>query len=71
MPELKYKDITEKITGASFEVRKFLGNACQLCLRVATAKQGRTGRVQTMIWGEIKVETKEIGWSVFIIQLPF
>jgi hypothetical protein len=24
MPELKYKDITEKIIGASFEVYKFL-----------------------------------------------
>jgi GxxExxY protein len=28
MTELKYKDITEKIIGASFEVHKFLGNAC-------------------------------------------
>lgn len=26
MVKLKYKDITEKIIGASFEVRKFLGN---------------------------------------------
>jgi len=26
MAELKYKDITEKIIGASFEVHKFLGN---------------------------------------------
>jgi GxxExxY protein len=26
MAELKYKDITEKILGASFEVHKFLGN---------------------------------------------
>ena len=26
MTELKYKDITEKIIGASFEVHKFLGN---------------------------------------------
>jgi hypothetical protein len=25
MPELKYKDITEKIIGASFEVHKFWG----------------------------------------------
>jgi GxxExxY protein len=32
--ELKYKDITEKIIGASFEVHKFLGNAC------LTARQG-------------------------------
>ncbi|HEX5024139.1 MAG TPA: hypothetical protein VFV68_02660 [Agriterribacter sp.] len=28
MTELKYKDITEKIIGASFEVHKFPGNAC-------------------------------------------
>lgn len=27
--ELKYKDITEKILGASFEVNKFLGNGFQ------------------------------------------
>ena len=29
MPELKYKDITEKIIGACFEVHKFLGNGFQ------------------------------------------
>jgi len=29
MDELKYKDITEKIIGASFEVHKFLGNGFQ------------------------------------------
>jgi GxxExxY protein len=29
MPELKYKDTTEKIIGASFEVHKFLGNGFQ------------------------------------------
>lgn len=29
MPELKYKDITEKIIGASFEVHSFLGNGFQ------------------------------------------
>ena len=29
MPKLKYKDITEKIIGASFEVHKFLGNGFQ------------------------------------------
>ena len=28
MDKLKYKDITEKIIGAAFEVHKFLGNAC-------------------------------------------
>jgi GxxExxY protein len=29
MEELKHKEITEKITGASFEVHKFLGNGFQ------------------------------------------
>ena len=29
MSELKFKDITEKIIGASFEVHKFLGNGFQ------------------------------------------
>ena len=29
MIELKYKDITEKIIGASFEVHKYLGNGFQ------------------------------------------
>lgn len=29
MAELKYKDITEKILGASFEVHKYLGNGFQ------------------------------------------
>jgi hypothetical protein len=29
IPELKYKDITEKIIGASFKVHKFLGNGFQ------------------------------------------
>ena len=29
MTELKYKDITEKIIRASFEVHKFLGNGFQ------------------------------------------
>ena len=29
MTELKYKDITEKIIGAQFEVHKFLGNGFQ------------------------------------------
>ena len=30
--ELKYKNITEKIIGASFEVHTFLGNGFQACL---------------------------------------
>ena len=35
MEELKFKDITQKIIGASFEVHKFLGNEFQevICQR--------------------------------------
>jgi hypothetical protein len=36
MAELKYKDITEKIIGASFEVHKFLG--------MPACRQGRDSR---------------------------
>ena len=43
--ELKYKDITEKIIGASFEVHKFLGNGFQeviyqRCLAIEFRKAG-------------------------------
>lgn len=37
MAEIRYKDITEKIIGASFEVHKFLGKPC---------RQGRAYRKQ-------------------------
>jgi len=43
--ELKYKDITEKIIGASFEVHKFLGNGFQACL-----PKGSTAHRQEVIY---------------------
>ncbi len=39
MTELKYKDITQKILGASFEVHKFLGNGFQACLPKGAARR--------------------------------
>lgn len=59
MAELKYKDITEKIIGASFEVHKFLGNAC------------RTGFSESNLkaHGGEKVETDEGRGTSFIIHL--
>ena len=45
MTELKYKDITEKIIGASFEVHKFLGNGFQACL-----PKGSSARRQEVIY---------------------
>lgn len=45
MSELKYKDITEKIIGASFEVHKFLGNGFQEVIyqRALDWELGRAG----------------------------
>jgi len=46
MPELKYKDIAEKIIGASFEVYKFLGNGFQEVIYQKSAGLGvSTGRI--------------------------
>jgi GxxExxY protein len=45
MVELKYKDVTEKAIGASFEVHKFLGNGFQACLPM-----GSTARRQEVIY---------------------
>ena len=43
--KLKYKDVTEKIIGASFEVHKFLGNGFQACL-----PEGSSARRQEVIY---------------------
>jgi len=45
MTELKHKDITEKIIGASFEVHKFLGNGFQEVIyqRALAWEFGRVG----------------------------
>lgn len=45
MADLKYKDITEKIIGTSFEVHKFLGNCFQACL-----PKGSSARRQEVIY---------------------
>lgn len=54
MAELKYKDITEKIIGASFEVHKFLGNGFQEVIYQ-----------RAMAW-----ELTQAGVSEFVIQKP-
>lgn len=45
MEQLKYKDITEKIIGASFEVHKFLGNGFQEVIyqRALTYEMSKAG----------------------------
>ena len=46
MAELKFKDITEKIIGASFEVHKFLGNGFQKVIyQRALASEFQAGKV--------------------------
>jgi|SRR5436190_8026534 len=55
--ELKYKDITEKIIGASFEVHKFLGNGFQeviyqraLALELSKAELSFTREIEQEIF---------------------
>ena len=45
MTDLKFKDITEKIIGASFEVHKFLGNGFQelICQRALAWQLSQAG----------------------------
>lgn len=73
MAELKYKDITEKIIGASFEVHKFLGNGFQACL-----PKGSSARRQEVIYqralayelSQMNLEfTREIEQDIFYKQL--
>ncbi len=60
--ELKYKDITEKIIGASFEVHKFLGNGFQEVI------------YQRALAWEMKVANlefaREIEQDIFYKELP-
>lgn len=60
MAELKYKDITEKIIGASFEVHKFLGNGFQACL-----PKGSTARRQEVIY------QRALAWELAQAGLSF
>jgi GxxExxY protein len=60
MTDLKYKDITEKIIGASFEVHKFLGNGFQACL-----PKGNTTRRQEVIY------QRALAWELSQARLSF
>ena len=60
MAELKYKDITEKIIGASFEVHKFLGNGFQACL-----PKGSSARRQEVIY------QRALAWELSQAGLSF
>ncbi len=62
MGELKYKDITEKIIGASFEVHKFLGNGFQeLIYQRALAWELSQARLSY---------AREIEQNIFYKELP-
>jgi len=60
MIDLKYKDITEKIIGASFEVHKFLGNGFQACL-----PKGSTACRQEVIY------QRALAWELTQARLSF
>ena len=60
MAELRYKDITEKIIGASFEVHKFLGNGFQACL-----PKGSSARRQEVIY------QRALAWELSQAGLSF
>jgi GxxExxY protein len=70
MPELKYKDITEKIIGGSFEVHKFLGNGFQELSYAREIEQEifykelqepiGTRRADFVVEGKVLVELKAI-----------
>ena len=52
MPELRYKEITEKIIGASFEVHKFLGNGFQEVI-YQRALPGSWGKPDYLMQGKL------------------
>lgn len=60
MADLKYKDITEKIIGASFKVHKFLGNGFQACL-----PKGSSARRQEVIY------QRALAWELSQAGLSF
>ena len=60
MAELRYKDITEKIIGASIEVHKFLGNGFQACL-----PKGSSARRQEVIY------QRALAWELSQAGLSF
>lgn len=69
MADLKYEDITKKIIGASFEVHKFLGNAC------LPARQGFQEVIyqRALAWefGQAGLSyAREIEQDIFYKELP-
>ncbi len=60
MTDLKHKDITEKIIGASVEMPKFLGNGLQAC-----PPKGSTARRQEMIY------QRALSWEPNQVGLTF
>jgi PD-(D/E)XK nuclease superfamily protein len=60
MHELKYKDIAEKIIGASFEVHKFLGNGFQEIFYKEFAGPIGTRRADFVVENKVLVELKAI-----------
>jgi len=73
--ELKYKDITEKIIGASFEVHKFLGNGFQeviyqraLAWELAQAGLSYAGKLSRKysirdFWNRLEQEEQILLWK--------
>ena len=74
MVELKYKDITEKILGASFEVHKFLGNGFQACLpKGSSARRQEVIYQRALAWELTQAGlsfAREIEQDIFYKQLP-
>ncbi|MBK8504691.1 MAG: GxxExxY protein [Saprospiraceae bacterium] len=58
--ELKYKEITERIIGAAFEVHKFLGNGFQACL-----PKGNMARRLEVIY------QRDLAWEMSQVDLTF
>ena len=65
MTELKYKDITEKIIGASFEVHKFLGNSFTHCLNIFF-----NGIRECFVFQEV-IYQRALAWEMKNINLLF
>jgi GxxExxY protein len=74
MAELKFKDITEKIIGASFEVHKFLGNGFQACLSKGSSARRQEVIYQRALAWELKQGglsfAREIEQDIFYKELP-
>jgi len=74
MAELKHKEITEKIIGASFEVHKFLGNGFQACLpKGSSARRQEVIYQRALAWELTRAGLsfqREIEQDIFYKELP-